>query len=109
MVILFSTCENVLFVGLTCLVFLGLGRERAGLGQCVQPQRAPLFRWESVCVVLWCKSALSPRSAAWGLSCPSVWAALGDRGRAFTTWRFSEDRVLALARLSLALGLGPKN
>ena len=55
----------MLFVGLTCLVFLGLGRERAGLGQCVQPQRAPFF-FGRVCVLYFGALLHSPRGAQHG-------------------------------------------
>lgn len=69
--------------------------------ECVQPPATPFFRWESVS----CTSRAllhSPRGAQQG-TLSRVWAALGDRGRAFTTEARSDPRCPLAFPLALWL------
>ena len=56
----------MLFVGLTGLVFVGLGRRKASVRTVCATDAGPLFRWESVCLVLWCITCTLPAGRSMG-------------------------------------------
>ena len=81
---------------MTCLIFLGHGRLSVrwdGHSECVQPPATP-FSGGRVCLVLFVLAALSHAGRSRGRTLSRVWAALGDRGRAFTTWARNGPRRL---------------